>query len=47
MAIMMLVASRRDLMGPATIGVTMKAIGWLATLVMTAASLVTIAGWIA
>ncbi|MDB5367128.1 MAG: iron transporter [Rhodospirillales bacterium] len=47
MAVMMLVASRRDLMGPATIGVTMKAIGWLATLVMTAASLVTIAGWIA
>jgi NRAMP (natural resistance-associated macrophage protein)-like metal ion transporter len=46
MAVMMLVASRRDLMGRATIGITMKAIGWAATLVMAAASLATIVGWI-
>ncbi len=45
MAMMMLLASRSACMGPFTLSLPMKALGWIATAVMAAAAIGMFATW--
>jgi NRAMP (natural resistance-associated macrophage protein)-like metal ion transporter len=45
MVMMMILASRKSVMGPFTIGLGLKTVGWLATLVMLAAAIGMFATW--
>ena len=45
MVMMMLLASRKAVMGPFTIGPGLKIVGWIATLVMLAAAVGMFATW--
>ncbi len=47
MVIIMLMASRRDVMGRFALGPRLKALGWLATAAMTAAAMAMVASWFA
>ncbi len=47
MAIMMLIATRKKVMGPFTLPLPLRLMGWLATAVMALAALVMVASWLA